>query len=77
MIIESKMCQFCLQMWKSQIWIIVSLFFREADKVLTGDDVLVYVNEELFSEKVTNVTDFNAQGKSFTTYLQYNALLSS
>ena len=48
----------------------VSLFFREADKVLTGNDVLVHVNGELFLEKVTNVTGFNGQGELFTICLQ-------
>ena len=41
------------------------LFFRHADKVVTGDDVLVDVNDELSSEKVVHVTSFTMQGKSF------------
>ena len=45
----------------------VSLFFRDADKVLIGDDVLVYGNDELSSEKVTNVSSFAMDGKIFTT----------
>ena len=46
---------------------IVSLFFRDADKVLVGDDVLVYGDDELSSEKVTNVSSFAMHGKIFTT----------
>ena len=44
-----------------------SLFFRDVDKVLIGDDVLVYGNDELSSEKVTNVSIFAMDGKIFTT----------
>ena len=51
---------------KCQICESVSLFFRDADKVLSGDDVLVYANNELSSEKVTNVTSFEMHGKIFT-----------
>ena len=52
---------------KSQICTTVSLFFRDADKVLVGDDVLVYGDDELSSEKVTNVSSFAMHGKIFTT----------
>ena len=45
---------------------IMMLSFRYADKVLTGDDVLVDGKDELSSEKVTNVTSLTMQGKLFT-----------
>ena len=51
---------------KSQICKSVNLFFRDADKVLIGDDVLVYANEELSSEKVTKISSFAMHGKIFT-----------
>ena len=51
---------------KSQICTTVSLFFRDADKVLLGDNVLVYGNDELSSEKVTNISSFAMDGKIFT-----------
>ena len=51
----------------SQICKTVSLFFRDADKVLIGDDVLVYGDDELSSEKVIDVSSFVMDGKIFTT----------
>ena len=45
----------------------VSLFFRDADKVLIGDDVLVNGNDELSSEKVADINSFAMDGKIFTT----------
>ena len=64
-------------MSKGQICSTVILFFREADKVLTGDDVLVYVNDELTPEKVTNATDFYRQGELFAICLKLSKLCSS
>ena len=52
--------------WMCKICKSVSLFFRVANKVLNGDDVLVYANDELSSEKVTNVSSFEMHGKIFT-----------
>ena len=45
----------------------VSLFFRDADKVLIGDDVLVNGNDKLSSEKVANINTFAMDGKILTT----------
>ena len=49
-----------------KICTIVGSFFRDADKVLIGDDVLVNGNDELSSEKVTNISSFAMDGKIFT-----------
>ena len=69
-----RKCSGFLYLSKIQICTTVSLFFRDADKVLLGDDVLVYGNDELSSEKVTNISSFAMDGKIFTITMKTSML---
>ena len=45
-----------------ELWNIYIIFFRYADQVAIGDEVLVLENDDLTPTKVINVSSFNMQG---------------
>ena len=49
-----------LSVW--ELWNIYIIFFRYADQVAVGDEVLVLENDDLTPTKVINVSSFNMQG---------------
>ena len=49
----------------------INIYFRYADQVSIGDEVLVRRNDELIPGNVTNISSFMMQGNSYikTNYL--------
>ena len=52
----------------------INIFFRNADALTVGDEVLVHENDQLLPERIADISSFTMQGKY---YIFWNALIQN